>query len=154
MKLALKYGLLITVCFVAWVVIAHKLVPNPQSLVHSAGSATFVNIVEILGIFLGIRERRRQMSDHLSFKDGLKTGVGIAFVYGLSACLFFAVQFLLPGSNFLAAEAGARNQSPGQAALGAFIGLFFGALLMGLLYSTIISFVFAARQRSSEQNSS
>jgi len=150
LKIALKYGLLITVCFVAWVVIAHLLVPNPRSLVHSVGAGSFVNIVEILGIFLGIKEKRNETTGHLSFKDGLKTGVGIAFVYGVSACLFFLVEILVLGPKLLAGEAGAENLPLWKAALGAFLGLFFGALLMGLLYSTIISFLFAARQRASE----
>ncbi len=148
MKLALKYGLLITLCFSAWVIIAHLLVPNPQSLVHSLGAASFVNAVEMLGIFLGIREKRSQSEGKLRFKQGLKTGLNIALVYGLSACLFFAVEMLLVGPKWLHQEAGVSDQPTWKTAVGAFAGLFIGALIMGLLYSTIISFLFAVRQRS------
>lgn len=147
MKIAIKYGLLITICFIAWVVIAHWLVPNPHSLVHSAGAGSFVNIVEIMGIFLGIREKRKESADTLSFKEGLKTGVAIAFIYGVSACLFFLVEILVLGPKLLAGEAGAEKMPLWKTALGPFLGLFLGALLMGLLYSTIISFLFAVRRR-------
>lgn len=148
MKIALKYGLLITVCFIAWVVLAHWLVPNPQSLVHSVGAGSFVNIVEVLGIFLGIKEKRKQYADDLSFKDGIKTGLGIAVVYGVSSCLFFMVEIMVVGPKLLAGEPGAQNMPLWKAAVGAFLGLFLGALLMGLLYSTIISFLLAARRRA------
>ena len=148
MKIPLKYGLMITGCFIVWVVIAHALVSNPRSLVHSVGAGSFVNIIEILAIFLGIRAQQKANAGELSFKEGLKTGVGIAFVYGLSACLFFLVEILLLGPKMLAGEPGAEARPVWQAALMAFVGLFAGALLMGLLYSTIISFVFAARRRS------
>src|SRR5436189_3573298 len=77
LKIALKYGLLTTACFIVWVVIAHWLVPDPRSTVHSAGAGVFVNIVEIIAIALGIRERKNAYAGQLSFKDGLKTGVAI-----------------------------------------------------------------------------
>lgn len=147
MKIALTYGLLITVCFIAWVVIAHLLVPNPQSLVHSVGAGSFVNIIEILAIFLGIKAKRKANAGELRFKEGLKTGVAIAVVYGVSACLFFLVEFILLGPKMLAGEPGAETRPIWQAALGAFLGLFLGAVLLGLLYSTIISFVFAVRRK-------
>ena len=147
MKVALTYGLLITVCFIAWVVIAHLLVPNPQSLVHSVGAGTFVNIIEILAIFLGIKAKRKAHAGELKFKEGLKTGVAIAVVYGVSACLFFLVEILLIGPKVLAGEPGAQTRPIWQAALGAFLGLFLGAVLLGLLYSTIISFVFAVQRK-------
>lgn len=147
MKIALTYGLLITVCFIAWVVIAHLLVPNPQSLVHSVGAGTFVNIIEILAIFLGIKAKRKANAGELKFKEGLKTGVAIAVVYGVSACLFFLVEILLIGPKVLAGEPGAETRPIWQAALGAFLGLFLGAVLLGLLYSTIISFLFAVRRK-------
>ena len=146
MKIALKYGLLITLCFIAWVVVAHLLVPDPHSHVHDIGAGTFVNIVEVLAIFLGIKAKRSENAQ-LTFKDGLKTGVGVAFVYGISSSLFFIAEMLVLGPKILAGHPGAEIQPIWQVVLGAFLGLFGGALLFGLLYSTIISFVFAVRQR-------
>lgn len=146
MKIPLKYGLLITACFIVWVVLAHLLVPDPRSLVHSAGAGTFVNIVEIVFIALGIRVRKTADGGQLSFKQGLKTGVGIAAVYGLSACLFFVVTLLVLGTKMLAVEPGAEVKPIWQVALGAFAGLFLGAVLLGLIYSAIISFILASRR--------
>ena len=147
MKIALKYGLLITVCFVAWVVIAHWLVPNPQSLLHSVGAGSFVNIVQILAIFFGIKARRDEDGGDLRFKDGIKTGVGVAVVYGLSASLFFVVEIIVLGPKWLASEPDAATKPLWRVALGAFLGLGVFAVLFGLIYSTIISFVLANRTR-------
>jgi len=150
LKIPYKYGLLITVCFILWVVIAHLLVPDPTSAIHRAGAGTFVNIVEVIMIALGIRARKVANGNHLRFKDGLKTGVGIAAVYGITASLFFAIILPVIGKGMLAAEPGAEMKPAWQVALGAFIGLGLGAVLFGLLYSVIISFILASR-RSDER---
>lgn len=147
MKIALKYGLLISVCFIAWVVTAHWLAPNPQSLIHTAGAGSFVNIVQILAIFFGIRARRREENGDLQFKDGIKTGVAIAAVYALSASLFFVVEIMMIGPKWLASEPDAGTKPLWRVALGAFLGLGLFAVLFGLIYSTIISFVLAKRSR-------
>ncbi|MGH9880763.1 MAG: DUF4199 family protein, partial [Pyrinomonadaceae bacterium] len=94
MKIALKYGLLITVGVIAWVVIAHLLVPDPTSGVHSLGAGVFFNLLEITGIYLGINARQVESAGVLSFKRGLKTGVAIAFVYAVSASLFFTLMVI------------------------------------------------------------
>ena len=148
MKIALKYGLLFTVSFVSWVVIAHWLVPDPQSLLHSVGAGSFVNIVQILAILFGIRARRQADRGELRFKDGIKTGVGIAVVYGFSASLFFVVEIMALGPKWLASEPGAETKPLWRVALGAFLGLGGGAVLFGLIYSTIISFALAKRIRA------
>lgn len=147
MKIALKYGLLITVCFAAWVVIAHWLVPNPQSLLHSVGAGSFVNIVQILAIFFGIKARQQADGGELGFKDGIKTGVGIAAVYGLTASLFFVVEIMVLGPKWLVSEPDAATKPLWRVAFGAFLGLGVLAVLFGLIYSTIISFVLARRTR-------
>src|SRR5882672_6102851 len=69
LRIAVKYGLVITVCFISWVVIAHRLVPDPQSLIHSAGAGTFVNLVQILAIVFAIKSRREESGGALNFKD-------------------------------------------------------------------------------------
>lgn len=147
MKIAFKYGLLITVCFIVWVVLAHLLVPDPRSLVHTVGAGSFVNIVEIVAIVLGIRAQKNANGGELPFKEGLKTGVSIAAVYGASASLFFIVELSVLGRGMLAVEPGAETKPLWQVALGAFLGLFVGAVLFGLLYSTIISAMLASRRR-------
>jgi hypothetical protein len=149
LKIALKYGLLITFCFIIWVTIAHWLFPDPRSLAHSAGAAVFVNIVEIICITLGIRARKNANGGRLLFKDGLKTGLGVAAVYGLSACVFFVIALMTMGTRMLAVEPGSELKPLWQVALGAFLGLFGGAMLMGLLYSTVVSFFLASKRSDS-----
>jgi len=146
MKIALKYGLLISCGAIAWVVIAHLLVPDPRSPVHSLGAGIFFNILHITGIYLAITTLRNETGGELSFKTGLKTGIATAFVYAVSFCLFFMVAIFAVGSKLMASEPGAENLPLWQVALGAFIGLFLGSLIFGLIYSTVISFFLAKRQ--------
>jgi hypothetical protein len=150
-KIALKYGLLITLCFIAWFVIAHWLVPDPMSLVHRAGSGAFVNLVQIVAIWFGMKAQRTAHAGALNFKDGIKTGVAISFVYALSSCLFFVFELWLIGPKYMASEPIAPEQSLWKAALPAFLGLFVLSVLFGLIYSTIISFVLVRRHEAGER---
>ena len=75
MKIALKYGLLITLGVIAWVVVTHLLVPDPRSPVHNLGAGVFFNLLEIAGIYLAINTTRNESGGQLSFKSGVKTGV-------------------------------------------------------------------------------
>jgi hypothetical protein len=148
LKIALKYGLLITIGVIAWVVIAHLLVPDPRSPVHTFGPLLFFNLLEIVGIYLGIRAKGNESTEQYPFKRDVKAGVSIAIVYVVSTSLFFVVAVGIFGAKLMAAEPGAENQSPWRTALGAFAGLAF-AVVLGLIYSTIISFLIAYRQRKS-----
>ena len=147
MKIALKYGVLITVCIIAWVVISHLLVPDLRSPVHTIGPLVFFNLFEFAGIYLGMVARKRESADQLQFKAGLKTGVGIAFVYGIGSCLFFFIYIAALGPQAMGAEPGAATLPFWQVAALAFAMQFLGAVLFGLIYSTIIAFILAARRR-------
>lgn len=146
MKIALKYGILITLGVIAWVVIAHLLVPDPRSPVHSIGAGVFFNLLHIAGIYLAISALRNENGGQVTFKEGLKTGVATALVYAATSCLFFVVAIFVVGSKLMASEPGAENLPLWQVALGAFVGLFIGSLLFGLIYSTVISFFLAKRK--------
>lgn len=146
MKIALKYGLLITLGGVAWVVVAHLLVPDPRSPVHSFGNGIFFNLLHIAGTYLAINTARNEAGSALIFKNGMKTGIATALVYATSFCLFFVVAIFVVGSKLMASEPGAENLPAWQVALGAFFGLFLGSLVFGLIYSTIISFFLAKRK--------
>jgi len=148
MRIAVKYGLLITLGAIVWVVIAHLLVPDPRSPVHSLGAGVFFNILHMAGIYLAITTLKRESGGDLSFKTGLKTGIATAFAYAASFCVFFLVAILVVGSKLMASEPGAENLPLWRVALGAFIGLFLGSLIFGVIYSTVISFFLAKRQRS------
>jgi hypothetical protein len=146
LKLALKYGLLITAGIIAWVVIAHLLAPNPCAALHVTGPLVFFNLLEAGGIFFGIRDRNRLSRGQKQFKLGLKTGMGIAAVYGLGSCAFFLLIVARAGSRFLCVPPGAGPIPFWQLAGFAFVGQFVVALMGGLIYSTIISF-FLVRNR-------
>ena len=146
MRIALKFGLLITLGVIVWVVITHLLVPNPRSQVHNLGAGIFFNLLEITGIYLAISTNKNERGGDLNFKTGLKTGVLTALVYAVSSSLFFLVAIYVVGSKLMASEPGAETMPVWQVALGAFVGLFLGALIFGLVYSVIISFFLAKRQ--------
>ena len=146
MKLAIKYGLLITSVVVAWILITHFVFPvRPDSPVNAIGPVLF-NIAAIVAIYLGIQSK--QAGSDLSFKEGLKTGVSISLVYALSASIFFLILFVLVGPTLMANEPMAQDYPLWQQALVAFAGLFFGSLILGLVYSTVISVLLVRRVRS------
>ena len=145
MKIPVKFGLLITLGVAAWVVIAHSLITNPQSLVHTLGGPIFFNVLQFVMIFLGLQAREREKADKLTFKEGLKTGLAISFVYALTISLFFAGVLAVVGTKWLASEPGIAGMPASRVAAQAFIGLFLGSLLFGLIYSTVISFFLAKR---------
>ena len=102
MRIALKYGLLITLGVIAWVVAAHLLVPDPRSPVHSLGAGIFFNLLHIAGVYLAINTARNEAAGELIFKNGLKTGVATALVYAISSSLFFLVAIATVGPRLMA----------------------------------------------------
>ena len=149
MKIPLKYGLLITLGIIAWVLITRSLITNPQSIVHTLGGPVFFNVLQFAMIYLGLKALEHAKGERPYFKEGLKTGVAISFVYGLTASIFFVIVLVIVGTKWLASEPGAANAPLSRIVLGAFLGLFLGALLFGLIYSTVLSF-FLAKRRSED----
>jgi hypothetical protein len=152
MKIALKYGLLITFVVVIWIVIVRLWLGRGAGTQGQVLSGVLFNAVAILAIFLGMRERKQALHGALSFKEGVKTGMAISLVYAISACLFFMIEYLVAGPKLLLSEAGAQTGPLWQVAAKAYAGLFFGSLLFGLIYSTLIAFFLARRlgQESAE----
>ena len=126
MKIPLKYGLLITL-----------------------GGPVFFNVLQFAMIYLGLKALEHAKGERPYFKEGLKTGVAISFVYGLTASIFFVVVLVIVGTKWLASEPGAANAPLSRIILSAFLGLFISALLFGLIYSTVVSF-FLAKRRSED----
>lgn len=150
MKTSLKYGLLIAILAMAWVLIAHNVISNPASIVHQLGTPIIFNVLQFALTYLGIKAVEREKGDRPTFKEGLQTGVGISVVYGLALSLFFVVVLVVMGSKWMAVEPGAQAGRVSRAQIAqAFVGLFFLALIFGLIYSTVISF-FLAKRRSEE----
>jgi len=149
MKIPIKYGLLAAMGVIAWVLIARSLVANPESLVHTLGAPVFFNLMHFIMIYLGLKTLERERGDRPEFKEGLKTGVKISFVYALTVCLFFVGVLYVVGTKWLASEPGAAGMPVSRVAIKAFLGLFVSAMIFGLIYSALISF-FLAKRRSDE----
>lgn len=149
MKIPLKYGLLIAVGLMAWVLIAHSLVPNPRALVHSLGIAFFTNILQFAMLYLGLKALEHEKGERPIFKEGIKTGLAISLVYGLSASLFFAGVIAVMGTKWIATDPSELNAPMSRVILVRFVGLVVGALFLGLIYSTVLSF-FLAKRRSED----
>lgn len=146
MKIPLNYGLLVTAGVIVWVLVARAVVTNPTSLVHTLGAPIFFNVLHFTMIYLGLKAKEREKNDRLPFKEGLKTGVMISFFYALTASLFFVVVVAVVGTRWLASEPGFAEMPATQVAAQAFAYLFIGAMILGLIYSTVISFFLAKRQ--------
>ena len=149
MKIPIKYGLLTALGLIIWVLLAHTLIANPQSPVHTLFGPIFFNVLHFVMIFLGIKAVERERGETLSFKEALKTGVSIALVFALTASLFFVCVVLFVGDKWMALEPGAGTAPTRVLMIQAFAGLFLGTLIFGLLYSAVISF-FVAKRRSQE----
>lgn len=155
MKIPIKYGLMITLGAMAWVLITRSLITNADSAVHKLGPPIVFNILQFAMIYLGLKAKEREFGDKQDFKKSIKTGVAISFVYGLTMCLFFLGVVSFVGTGWLASEPSALSAPPALSAspalvlAQAFAGLFIGALIFGLVYSTVISFFLAKRQNES-----
>jgi hypothetical protein len=146
MKLSLKYGLSITVVVALWVLITRLLVPlNPESKANLLAPLVF-NLAAMIAIYLGIRESNLRRT--LSFKQGLHVGMKISLVYALSSCLLFFVLFLILGPKLMEGEAVSQSRPLWQIAVVAYTGLFLGALFLGLIYSTVSSFLIVKASRT------
>jgi hypothetical protein len=146
MKIAIKYGLSITLVIVLWVLVTHFLFPlAPESKANILAPILF-NLAAIVALYLGIKASAANVE--LDFKQGIKTGVAISLVYGLSSCLFFFVLILIVGPQLMGNEPMSQDRPMWQVALMAYAGLFLGALILGLVYSTIISFMLVRARKS------
>ena len=149
MKIPIKYGLLIALGVMAWVIITHNTVTNPSSLVYIPGTPIFINLFQFVMLYLGLKALEHEKGERPTFKEGLKTGMAISFVYFVTTALFFAGVIAVVGTKWLASEPGADQLPMSRVVASAYIGLFIGAILFGLIYSTVISF-FLAKRRSEE----
>jgi uncharacterized membrane-anchored protein len=150
MKTEIKYGLIITIGVMVWVLLARSTVTDPKSLVHTLGSPIVFNVLHFVMIYLGLKAREREQGKKPNFKQGVKTGVLISFVYALTASLFFVGVVALIGTRWIENEPGVSGTPTSEIVAQAFAGLFLVAMLLGLAYSALISF-FLAKRRSDER---
>lgn len=144
MNIPIKYGLMITLVVILWVVVTHFLFPiSPASPINFLAPLLF-NVAAIAATYLGIRKQKTQTGS-VTFKQGVITGMAISFVYAISACLFFLFIFLVVGPQILANEPIDQTRPLWQVAMMAFGGMFLGSVILGLIYSTISAFLLAKR---------
>ena len=133
MKIALKYGILVALVIAAWVTVKNFVLHFEGTPAQIVDTVVF-NLAAIVGIVLGIREKRAANGGSLSFGDGFKTGVLIAVVYALMLCAYFGVVIALIGPKIM-------QQAGHTSYVSAFGGLAVGLVLFGAVFSAIIALV-------------
>ena len=133
MKIALKYGMAVALIIAVWVALKHYLLHLQGPSAPLADVAVF-NFSALVALMLGIKERRLNNGNQLTFADGFKTGFAIVFTYAVLTTLYFV---------FLVALAGpALMQQEGETSYAkAFAGLFAGLMVFGAVFSAVISLV-------------
>ena len=133
MKIALKYGVAVTLIIAAWVALKHFVLHLQGPSAQLTDVAVF-NLSAIVALGMGIKEKRMANGDRLTFLQGLGTGVSIAITYAILTSLYFALLLSLVGPKLMQQEA---ETSVAQA----FIGLSIGLTLFGTIFSALISMV-------------
>jgi len=82
MKLALKYGIFVTLVIAAWVALKHFVLHLESRPAQFVDVAIF-NLTAIAGLALGIREKRTINGGTLTFSEGLITGIKIGVTYAI-----------------------------------------------------------------------
>src|SRR5207302_10806945 len=122
-KIALKYGVAVTLVIAAWVALKHFVLHLQGAPAQSADLAVF-NFTAIVGLALGIKERRLANDNSLTFLQGMKTGISIAVTYAILTSVYFAVLVATIGRTLM--------QQEGETSMAkAFIGLSVGLQAVG-----------------------
>jgi Protein of unknown function (DUF4199) len=133
MKIALKYGIAVTLVIAAWVALKHFVLHLEGPSAQLADVAVF-NFSAIVGLMMGIKEKRQANGDKLTFGDGFLTGLGIAITYSILTSLYFAFLLAVVGPSLM--------QQEGETSyVKAFAGVSIGFTLFGAIFSVIIALV-------------
>ena len=133
MKLAFKYGVIVTVAIAVWVAFKYFVLRLAGPSAQLADVFVF-NFAAIAGLTLGIRERRKVNGGSLTFLEGLKTGISIAVTYAILTSTYFAVLLLLIGPKLM-------EQEGETSVVKAFLGVSIVFAVMGTIFSALISLV-------------
>src|SRR6266545_7366754 len=126
MKIALKYGIVVTVVIAAWVSLKHFVLHFEGPSAQFADLFVF-NLAAIAGLVLGVKAKRAANGGSLTFGDGWKTGISIAVTYAILTSLYFL---------FLLATVGPKMmQQEGETSyVKAFLGVSVGFSLFGIVF--------------------
>jgi hypothetical protein len=133
MKIALKYGIGVTVIIAVWVALKHFVLHLEGPPAQLADLAVF-NLTAIVGLMLGIKAKRIANGDTLTFLDGLKTGISIAVTYAILTSLYFAILLATVGPRLM-------QQEDETSIPKAFFGVSIGFAVFGTIFSALISLV-------------
>ena len=139
---ALKYGVLVTGIIAVYVALKHwglHLSPARAAMIDTA----VFNFAALIGLSLGISERRSANRGLLSFGEGMQTGVCIAITYAALTALYFAILLLAVGPAIMqqSGEVNANGQVTGAVIAKAFAGVLIGLTVIGTILSLFVSLV-------------
>jgi hypothetical protein len=119
-------------------------VPLKHFVLHLEGAnAQFAdiavfNFTAIVGLMMGIKERRMANGDSLTFGQGFVTGISIAITYAILSSLYFLLLLAILGPERMQ---DLMKQEGDTSYLKAFLGLSMGLAIFGAIFSAIISLV-------------
>ena len=140
MKIALKYGILVTLVIAVWVALKH-FVLHLESQPAQIADVVIFNLAAITGLALGIREKRTMNGGTLTFGNGLVTGIKIAVTYAILTSAYFAILLATVGPRLM-------QQEGETSVVKAFLGISIGFALFGTVFSAIIALVLRKRREA------
>ena len=133
MRIYLKYGIGVTLVIAAWVTLKHFVLHLEGAGGQFADIGLF-NFTAIVGLMLGIKEKRVGNGNKLKFGEGFMTGIGIVITYAILTSLYFVLMVAVAGPTFM--------QQEGETSyVKAFAGVSIGFALFGAVFSALISLV-------------
>ena len=137
MRLAFKYGILVTLVVAAWVALKH-FVLHLESRPAQFADVVIFNLTAITGLLLGIREKRRLNGGTMTFGDGLITGIKIALTYAILTSIYFALLLAALGPKLM-------QQEGETSVVKAFLGVSIMIALFGTFFSALLALVLRRR---------
>jgi hypothetical protein len=133
MRIAIKYGIAVTLLIAGWVALKH-FVLHLEGPTAQITDVVIFNLAAITGLTLGIREKRKLNDGLLTFGDGLVTGIKIAITYAILISAYFAILLALVGPKLM-------QQEGETSVVMAFLGIGIGFTLFGVVFSAIITLI-------------
>src|SRR5437660_9192822 len=122
MKIALKYGIAVTVAIAGWVTLKHAVLHLEAARSGRADLVIF-NLAAALGLVFGIRAKRRLNGGTLTFGDGIRTGMSIVVAYTILTSLYFGLELTILGTKYIQQESGSTTKPINLIVAQAFAGL-------------------------------
>ena len=133
MKIALKYGIAVTLVIAGWVALKH-IVLHLEGTPAQVADFVIFNLAATIGLTLGIKEKRSANGGMLTFGDGLLTGIKIAVTYAILTSVYFAILLATVGPKLM-------QQEGETSAVRAFLGVSIGFTLFGVVFSAILALI-------------